>query len=68
MKRKITLELSAGEIKKSIADSLKSKGYAAEEDDITLNTDYCSGGLFTNGHYYCSGATVIVEENAEDTI
>lgn len=66
MTRKTTIEITAGEIKKAIADSLKAKGYAAEEDDITLRTDYHAGGLFTQGRYYCSGATVVIEENIKE--
>lgn len=66
MTRKTTLELSADEIKKAIADSLKIKGYSAKENDVILKIDFRNGGLFTQSHYYCSGATVTIEEDTKE--
>lgn len=68
MTKNTNIKLTAFEIKKIIADFLKTKGYSSITDDITLTVDYKCGGLFTDGHYYCSGATVTIEENIKEDV
>lgn len=59
MTRKTTLELSADEIKKAIADSLKIKGYSAKENDVILKID------FRNGDYLLNPIIIVQEQRSQ---